>query len=287
MLSGEVDVIVTHEEHHQGALAHYRVAAGGQRLVAVELAWCRIRSGKYRGQPAIEVRLDGQRVGELTYLMSQRYAGLVRQVQAHSGRPGCEARIQLGARGLEVVLRLPRQTTGVLPMPAVPKPRARSRRPLWIAAAVVGVILLGAAISNASNDRQSAANPPLDTSTAAPASTTVPELTTTSTQPTTTNQPTTTTTIAVQVPAAPEPAKTTTKTTTTNKPAPPPPPPATVAPQPQSGCDPNYTGCVPIASDVDCAGGSGDGPAYVQGPVRVIGRDIYRLDADHDGIACE
>ena len=34
-------------------------------------------------------------------------------------------------------------------------------------------------------------------------------------------------------------------------------------------CDPNYSGaCVPIASDVDCAGGSGNGPAYVQGPVR-------------------
>jgi hypothetical protein len=53
------------------------------------------------------------------------------------------------------------------------------------------------------------------------------------------------------------------------------------------GCDPNYTGCVPIASDVDCEGGSGNGPAYVAGPVEVIGSDIYRLDADHDGIGCE
>lgn len=53
-------------------------------------------------------------------------------------------------------------------------------------------------------------------------------------------------------------------------------------------CDPNYAGaCVPIASDVDCAGGSGDGPAYVQGPVRVIGTDIYDLDRDGDGIGCE
>lgn len=53
-------------------------------------------------------------------------------------------------------------------------------------------------------------------------------------------------------------------------------------------CDPNYAGaCVPIASDVDCAGGSGNGPAYVQGPVRVIGRDIYGLDRDGDGIGCE
>ncbi len=53
-------------------------------------------------------------------------------------------------------------------------------------------------------------------------------------------------------------------------------------------CDPNYSGaCVPIASDVDCAGGSGDGPAYVTGPVKVIGTDIYHLDRDGDGIGCE
>ena len=53
------------------------------------------------------------------------------------------------------------------------------------------------------------------------------------------------------------------------------------------GCDPNYSGCVPIASDVDCSGGSGNGPEYVDGPVTVIGSDIYGLDADDDGIGCE
>src|SRR6266536_4779556 len=53
-------------------------------------------------------------------------------------------------------------------------------------------------------------------------------------------------------------------------------------------CDPNYSGaCVPIASDVDCAGGSGNGPAHVQGPVRVVGSDIYGLDRDGDGIGCD
>jgi hypothetical protein len=52
-------------------------------------------------------------------------------------------------------------------------------------------------------------------------------------------------------------------------------------------CDPNYTPCVPIASDVDCAGGSGNGPAYVQGPVTVVGSDIYDLDRDGDGTACD
>ncbi|MEV4266659.1 G5 domain-containing protein [Kribbella sp. NPDC049584] len=58
-------------------------------------------------------------------------------------------------------------------------------------------------------------------------------------------------------------------------------------PEQSSGCDPNYSGCVPIASDVDCSGGSGNGPEYVAGPIEVIGTDIYRLDSDHDGIACE
>ena len=59
------------------------------------------------------------------------------------------------------------------------------------------------------------------------------------------------------------------------------------APAPSPSCDPNYTGaCVPIASDVDCAGGGGNGPAYVQGPVRVVGTDVYGLDRDGDGIGC-
>lgn len=56
---------------------------------------------------------------------------------------------------------------------------------------------------------------------------------------------------------------------------------------PASNCDPNYSGCVPIASDVDCAGGSGNGPAYTSGPVQVIGTDIYGLDRDGDGWGCE
>jgi hypothetical protein len=84
-----------------------------------------------------------------------------------------------------------------------------------------------------------------------------------------------------------------TTTTTTAAPPPPPPPPPTAPPRVVSAvdlpeCDPNYSGCVPIASDVDCAGGRGNGPAYVDGPVRVIGTDIYDLDGnDNDGIGCE
>lgn len=59
------------------------------------------------------------------------------------------------------------------------------------------------------------------------------------------------------------------------------------APKPAATCDSNYSGCVPIASDVDCSSGSGDGPAYVSGPIRVIGYDKYGLDRDGDGIACD
>ena len=53
-------------------------------------------------------------------------------------------------------------------------------------------------------------------------------------------------------------------------------------------CHPSYEGeCVPITSDADCASGSGNGPAYVYGRVRVVGPDEYGLDRDGDGIACE
>ncbi len=52
-------------------------------------------------------------------------------------------------------------------------------------------------------------------------------------------------------------------------------------------CDPNYSGCVPVAGDADCAGVGGDGPAFVNGAVQVIGSDIYGLDSDGDGWGCD
>lgn len=71
--------------------------------------------------------------------------------------------------------------------------------------------------------------------------------------------------------------------------APPPPAPVVAAPAPQGGgCDGNYAdGCVPVDSDVDCAGGSGDGPSYFSGTARVVGSDVYDLDRDGNGIACQ
>ncbi|MFL7870273.1 MAG: hypothetical protein AB8I58_15710, partial [Anaerolineales bacterium] len=66
-----------------------------------------------------------------------------------------------------------------------------------------------------------------------------------------------------------------------------PPPPPPPEPQPAEACTPGYSPCIPIVSDADCAGGSGNGPYYVQGPVTVTGSDPYDLDRDHDGIGCE
>ncbi len=55
----------------------------------------------------------------------------------------------------------------------------------------------------------------------------------------------------------------------------------------KSNCHSSYSGCLnPSASDYDCAGGSGNGPYYT-GPVRVLGPDVYDLDRDSDGMACE
>jgi hypothetical protein len=53
-------------------------------------------------------------------------------------------------------------------------------------------------------------------------------------------------------------------------------------------CHPSYKlKCLkPNASDYDCIGGSGNGPLYT-GLVKVVGRDVFRLDADHDGWGCE
>jgi hypothetical protein len=65
----------------------------------------------------------------------------------------------------------------------------------------------------------------------------------------------------------------------------PPPPPTT----PARNCHPSYeSACLdPTASDYDCAGGSGNGPKYVQGPVKVRPPDPFDLDADADGLGCE
>lgn len=115
--------------------------------------------------------------------------------------------------------------------------------------------------------------------------------TTTRPAPTTTTSPPRTTTpapraepVRVQPAAAPAP-----------EPAAAPEPVAEPEPEPEpkparaaGGCNDNYDPCVPDdPDDVDCEGGSGNGPSYVDGPVRVTGTDVYGLDRDDDGVGCE
>ena len=51
-----------------------------------------------------------------------------------------------------------------------------------------------------------------------------------------------------------------------------------------TNCDPNYAGCIPVfPSDVDCP----DIKQLGLAPVKVIGRDIHKLDRDGDGIGCD
>jgi len=75
----------------------------------------------------------------------------------------------------------------------------------------------------------------------------------------------------------------------TPKATPKPTPKPTKKPKPPADCHPSYEGaCLkPDASDYDCAGGSGNGPYYVDGPIRVVGYDEYDLDRDGDGFGCD
>lgn len=82
-------------------------------------------------------------------------------------------------------------------------------------------------------------------------------------------------------------------TTTTTTAAPPPttapaPPPTAAPPPPSNSCTPGYSPCLPPASDYDCQGGSGNGPAYT-GRVSVDHSygDPYDIDRDGDGVGCE
>lgn len=143
------------------------------------------------------------------------------------------------------------------PLEDLPKKSSKAKKSLAILAIFI-LVIAGASLLD--NSLQNSQNRTEDTNTN-----------------TSTGEPNTTTNVQgarTQTPAQTIPVKATSTPSQTS--------------QSSSNCDPNYSGaCVPIASDVDCAGGSGNGPAYVAGPVTVVGTDIYGLDRDGDGIGCE
>jgi hypothetical protein len=54
-------------------------------------------------------------------------------------------------------------------------------------------------------------------------------------------------------------------------------------------CTSGYSPCIRPGTDVDCWGGSGNGPRYTKPytTYTVRGSDPYGLDADNDGRGCE
>jgi hypothetical protein len=103
ILAPEREVVVTREEDHQDVLAGHHAPGRPPTSVTVELCSSTVSRGKYRGDYAVEVRLDGARVGELTAAMSARYRHLVDL----AGPVRCRGVIDHGTRGFQVDLRLP------------------------------------------------------------------------------------------------------------------------------------------------------------------------------------
>ena len=109
LLRNEWSCTVTKEEDHQDILRRYAPAATQDfKAVTVSLDFCVISSGKYRGFEAIEVRLGADRVGQLTYAMTQRYGDIVRDVLDRGLVPTCEAVTVNTAKGVQIELYMPR-----------------------------------------------------------------------------------------------------------------------------------------------------------------------------------
>jgi hypothetical protein len=165
MLDAERSVVVTGGEEHQDALWEYPPVPGRSRRVAIEL----VPVG-----PRLEARLDGKRVGELTALMSLRYAPSVDSVLRDGGRPACAGRVVWGKRGgIELELRLPAvNAAGGPPTEQIPivlpaRPRRRSRTPLWVGLGVVGLlVVIGSALGLSRGSAPPAAAVAVTTSTA-------------------------------------------------------------------------------------------------------------------------
>jgi hypothetical protein len=169
-----------------------------------------------------------------------------------------------------------------------PPPKGPRRRPGvagWIGIAVAAFFVLGVILTAVDGGNR--------TSTAVRATdvpaTTAPAATTATTAPPTTGLVTTAAAPATSPPTTRRPTPTTHRPTSTTRHRPP-----TTRKAPQtthapSNCDPAYPdACLHDGiGDYDCAGGSGNGPNYVDGPITVRAPDPFGLDSDNDGVGCE
>lgn len=103
LLAADRSVVLTREEDHQDVLAAHHSPGRPPTPVVVELWSSAVTRGKYRGDYAVEVRLGGRRVGELTAAMSTRYRRLVEVADPVR----CRGVVTYGPRGFQVDLRLP------------------------------------------------------------------------------------------------------------------------------------------------------------------------------------
>jgi hypothetical protein len=108
LLRSEWTCTVTKEEDHQEVLSRYQPDSSTRpRAVIASLDLCKIQSGKYKGEDAIEVRLDGHRVGQLTYAMTQRYFDVVAPLLDRGLYVTCQAMTLRTDKGIQVELLLP------------------------------------------------------------------------------------------------------------------------------------------------------------------------------------
>ncbi|GGN27742.1 hypothetical protein GCM10011609_83290 [Lentzea pudingi] len=107
-LPAEHQVAVVGEEAHQHVL--HRVVNGRTPVhVIAELRDCRMVTGSHIGEHTLEVLLEGECIGQLTFAMGLRYRDVAQEWRARTGRALCEAVItNEGTRGLQANLLLPR-----------------------------------------------------------------------------------------------------------------------------------------------------------------------------------
>lgn len=114
LLRNDWSCTVTKEEDHQNVLRKYApVGKQEYRGVIASLGFCVIENGKYQGRKAIEVRVGGRRVGQLTYAMTGRYSDIVETLLKRDLIVTCEAFTVNSARGVEIELRMPRDPNRV------------------------------------------------------------------------------------------------------------------------------------------------------------------------------